>query len=305
MKSKRNGIFRKKVFRKKVFTAAGILLLGAGLTACGSEPEQKYTSPTFNTETVKPGEKYTGDSTEAASAEPASLSDGDPIDGSQTDIDLTQSTLAGTYDGNVYYNSFIGFAITVDGSLWKMYDAAGVAAATGQTEDEVNDLWYGVVSPYSVKNMTCAIAYDSTSGTNLIVSYVTPKLYYMQDMTAREYLELSAGQYEHAAVTDYEYLGSTWSCLSVGDGSEETTETENNEDPSGENPDGENASEETPGEEASEDASNKGTTKLEGVGRRVQFAIRKDDLIVLLTYTLQGEDTLEDAASHVTRLITK
>ena len=299
---------RREILKKKIFMAAGMLLLGAGLTACGSEPEQKYTSPTFNTETVKPGEKYTGDSTEAVSAEPASLSEGDPIDGSQTDVDLTQATLAGTYDGNIYYNSFVGFAITVDGSLWKMYDAAGVAAATGQTEDEVNDLWYGVVSPYSVKNMTCAIAYDSTSGTNLIVSYVTPKLYYMQDMTAREYLELSAGQYEHATVTDYEYLGSTWSCLTVGDGSEETSEeaTEDGENPNGENqngenpdagnPDGENPDGETPGE---------GTSKLEGIGRRVQFAIRKDDLIVLLTYTLQGEDTLEDAASHVTRLITK
>ena len=287
---------RKGIFRKTVITAAGILLLGAGLTACGSEPEQKYTSPTFNTETVKPGEKYTGDSTEAASAEPASLSEGDPIDGSQTDVDLTQATIAGTYDGNVYYNSFVGFAITVDGSLWKMYDAAGVALATGQTEDEVNDLWYGVVSPYSVKNMTCAIAYDSTSGTNLIVSYVTPKLYYMQDMTAREYLELSAGQYENATVTDYEYLGNTWSCLTVGDGSEENSEETTEEKTDGENPDAGNPDAENPSED---------TARLEGVGRRVQFAIRKDDLIVLLTYTLQGEDTLEDAASHVTRLITK
>ena len=31
--------------------------------------------------------------------------------------------------------------------------------------------------------------------------------------------------------------------------------------------------------------------------------MRKDDLIVLLTYTLQGEDTIEEAADHVTRLI--
>ena len=251
-----------KSIRRKAVLFAGAVLFTCGLSACGEEPEQKYTSPNFEQETVKSGEKYTGSSTEAPEVFPSGLSEGDPVDGKDVDADLTtNTTLTGTYDGTNYYNPFAGFVIQVDGVLWRLYDAAGVAEATGQTEDEVNRQWYGVVSPYSLKNMTCAIAYDADTGTNLIVSYVNPKLYYMKDMTAREYLELSARQYEDVEVVDMDYLGETWSTLTLEE-------------------------------------------QREGVGRRAQFAIRKDDLIVLLTYTLQGEDTLEDAASHVSKLIT-
>lgn len=245
--------------RKAIFAVAGISLLTVGLSACGeTEQEEKYTSPNFITETVKPGEKYTGKTTEEPEVQPAGLSEGDPVN--KSDVDLSSETLVGAYDGNTYYNSLAGFAVTVDGSLWHLYDAAGVARATGQTEDDVNNQWYGVVSPYSLKTTTCAIAYDADTGTNLIVSYVNPKLYYMQNMTAREYLEMSASKYTNAEVIDYDYLGETWSCLTVDEAQE-------------------------------------------GVGKRVQFAIRKSDLIVLLTYTLQGDDVLEDAASHVTRLV--
>ena len=251
-----------KSIRRKTLLLAGAVLLMCGFSACGNEPEEKYTSPNFEQETIKPGEKYTGQSTEKPEVVPSGLSEGDPVNGNDVDADLsTSTTLTGTYDGNTYYNPFAGFVIQVDGALWRMYDAAGVAAATGQTEDEVNRQWYGVVSPYSMKNMTCAIAYDADTGSNLIVSYVNPKLYYMKDMTAREYLELSARQYENVDVIDMDYLGETWSTLTIEE-------------------------------------------DREGVGRRAQFAIRKSDIIILLTYTLQGEDTLEDAASHVSKLIT-
>ncbi len=247
---------------KKRIALLGFLIMAAGLTACGEQEEEKYVSPTFNTETVKPGEAYTGASTEAPEVIPSNLSDGDPVDISDVNPEISNDkSIIGFYDGNTYYNPFTGFAITVDGVLWRMYDAVGVAEATGQTEDEVNNQWYGVVSPYSLKTTTCAIAYDADTGSNLIVSYVNPKLYYMQNMTAREYLELSAVQYENVEVLDMEYLGETWSSISIEE-------------------------------------------QQAGFGRRVQFAIRKKDLIVLLTYTLQGEDTLEDAASHVSRLIT-
>ena len=133
-----------------------------------------------------------------------------------------------------------------------------MAEATGLTEDEVNDLWYGVVSPYSVKTMTCAIAYKRDTGSNLVVSYINPKMYYMQNMTAREYLELSARAYPDVEVQNVEYLGQVYAAIALPD---------------------------------------------EGEGRRTQFAIRVQDLIVVLTYTMQGDDTLEDAADHVTKLI--
>ena len=248
-----------------LFTGAALLL--TGLTACSdSEPEEKYVSPNFEYETVKAGEQYT-ESTETPDVVPSGLSDGEPVDASNAETDINSTgSMAGTYEDNVYYNPFAGFAIKVDGVMWRFYNAAEVASVTGLTEDEVNRQWLGVVSPYSVKNMTCAIAYDASTGTNLIVSYVNPKLYYMQDMSAREYLTLSAQQYnkangnEDAEVVDMDYLDDTWSSLTIPE-------------------------------------------EREGFGRRTQLAIRKQDIIILITYTLQGDDTLEDAASHVSKLI--
>ena len=243
-----------------VLIMAGMLM---GLSACGEEePEQKYVSPTFNTEVVtQDGDKKIVATPEEIEAEKLELSTGDAVKGSDLETDLsTSTTIAGTYENGDYYNPFIGIAIKTD-VLWHLYDAKGVADATGLTEDEVNDLWYGVVSPYSVKTMTCAIAYKTDTGSNLIVSYINPKLYYMQNMSAREYLELSSRAYKDVEVKNVQYLGQVYAMVELPE-------------------------------------------EKEGDGRRIQFAIRKDDLIVLLTYTLQGEDELETAADHVTKLIT-
>ena len=252
MRSKRSGWM-------SVIIAAGLML---GLTACGDtdSTEEKYTSPNFNTEVVtEAGSNGATESTEASDVVPSELSTGEPVRTSDLETDIsTNTTIAGSYENGDYYNPFIGLAIKAD-STWKLYGAAEVADVTGLTEDEVNDLWYGVVSPYSVKTMTCAIAYKKSTGSNLIISYINPKLYYMQNMTAREYLELSAREYKDVVVQNVDYLGQTF------------------------------ASAEFP--------------ETEGDGRRVQFAIRKSDLIILLTYTLQGDDTIEDAADHVTRLL--
>ena len=244
-----------------VVIAAGLLM---GLSACtDAEPEdEKYVSPTFNTEVVTRGDdgKPIEKSTEKVEAEKSELSTAEAIEGKDLETDLsTSTTIAGTYENGNYYNPFVGLAIQSD-DIWRFYDAPGVAEATGLTEDEVNDLWYGVVSPHSVKTMTCCIAYKKDTGSNLIISYINPKLYYMQNMTAREYLELSSRSVKGAEVRNVEYLGQVYATVELPE-------------------------------------------EKEGTGKRVQFAMRKDDLIVLLTYTLQGEDTIEEAADHVTRLI--
>ncbi len=248
--------------KRKIAAVLIATVMLIGLSACAeTEPEQeKYVSPTFNTEVVTKGETPKQETTEEAEAEDIELSTGTPINGNDLETELsTGTTIAGTYENGMYYNPFIGLAIQSD-DIWKFYDAPGVAEATGLTEDEVNDLWYGVVSPYSVKTMTCCIAYRKDTGTNLIVSYINPKLYYMQNMTAREYLELSSRAYKDVEVKNVKYLGKVYATVEIPE-------------------------------------------EKEGYGRRVQFAIRKDDLIVLLTYTLQGEDTVEEAADHVTELI--
>ena len=252
MRSRRNG------FTAAIITAACLL----GLTACAGTDttEEKYTSPNFNTEVVtEAGKPGATESTEDPDVVPSELSTGEPVKTSDLETDVsTNTTIAGSYENGDYYNPFIGLAIKSDSS-WRLYGAAEVAEVTGLTEDEVNDLWYGVVSPYSVKTMTCAIAYKKSTGSNLIVSYINPKLYYMQNMSAREYLELSAREYPDVIVQNMDYLGQTFASATF--------------------------------------------PEIEGDGRRIQFAIRKSDLIILLTYTLQGDDTIDDAADHVTRLL--
>ena len=251
--------------RRSRTALAGILVaLTLGLSACSEteSTEEKYVSPNFNTETVTEAPKEgTTMTTEDPDVEDSQLSTAEPINSSDLETELsTNTTIAGTYENGAYYNPFVGLTIQSDSS-WKLYDAKEVGEVTGLTEDEVNDLWYGVVSPYSVKTMTCAIAYKVSTGSNLIVSYINPKLYYMQNMSAREYLELSTRDYKDVEVRNVEYIGQVFAMASFPE-------------------------------------------EKEGAGRRIQFAIRKSDLIVLLTYTLQGEDTLEDAADHVIRLIT-
>ena len=257
--------------KRKISALLVVAALMMGLSACGeTEPEEKYVSPTFNTEVVTKekntkkgkGDKTTEEAEKNGDVEDSGLSKGDPVKASDLETPpSTETTIAGSYENGSYYNPFVGLAIRGEG-LWRLYDAKAVAEATGLTEDEVNDLWYGVVSPYSVKTMTCAIAYKSDTGSNLIVSYINPKLYYMKSMTAHEYLELSVRDMKDVEVKNVNYLGQVYAMTEIP-----------------------------------------GATEQEGT--RVQFAIRKDDLIVLLTYTLVGEDTLEEAADHVTELIMK
>lgn len=250
--------------RSRIIFAGMLVGLTLGLSACSEtgSTEEKYVSPNFNTEVVtEAGKQGATEATEDPNVEKLELSTEEPVKSSDLETELsTNTTIAGSYENGAYYNPFVGLTIQSD-STWKLYNAREVAEVTDMTEDEVNDLWYGVVSPYSVRTMTCAIAYKSSTGSNLIVSYINPKLYYMQNMSAREYLELSARDYKDVEVKSVEYLGQIFAMA--------TFPEEN-----------------------------------EGQGQRIQFAIRKSDLIVLLTYTLQEGDTLEDAADHVVRLIT-
>ncbi len=250
--------------RSKLLFAGMIVGLSLSLSACSDtgSTEEKYTSPNFNTEVVtEEQDTRATEATEDPDVIHSELSTAEPVKSSDLETELsTNTTIAGTYENGAYYNPFVGLTIQSDSS-WKLYDAKEVGEVTGLSEDEVNDLWYGVVSPYSVRTMTCAIAYKVATGSNLIVSYINPKLYYMQNMSAREYLELSSRDIADVEVQSVEYLGQVFAMASFPE-------------------------------------------EQEGSGRRIQFAIRKSDLIVLLTYTLQGDDTLEDAADHVIRLIT-
>ena len=208
---------------------------------CGKEEEEPYVSPSFIESTESTTEDSVATITDAI---PASLTDALPM---------------GVYEGNVYYNLLAEFKITVDDNEWRLYDAAGVATATGATEDYVNNLWYGYKSPYDEDTTYAAIAYNVETGSNIIVTYINTESYQMPDFSAQDYLEMASQRYDDLNVSKVMFLGQEYSCLDIP-----------------------------------EDQSD--------VGRRVQFAIDKDGLIVLISFTLHGEMTLEEAVTLLTPL---
>ena len=86
---------------------------------------------------------------------------------------------------------------------------------TDATEDEINNYWYGVSSPYATKLTYCAVAYSKETGSNIIISYVNPKAYYMSDLTPVEYLNMTASKYTGLTVSEGPYLGKTYAMLDI------------------------------------------------------------------------------------------
>ena len=189
------------IFKRKLSAILICCLLMGLLSACGEAEEEKaYSSPSFTTK-----EEETATSTDSGE-ENASISDALMIasytDATVSDADsavpasLTDALPMGVYQDNVYYNGLAEFKITVDGFTWKLYDSVEVASATGATEDDINNLWYGFRSPYEEETTYAAIAYNQETGSNIIVSYVNPEEYLMPEFTARQYLDMAASRYD-------------------------------------------------------------------------------------------------------------
>lgn len=235
------------------------------MSGCGKEEEEPYVSPSFIDSTESTTEDLVATITDASISDAlmiASFTDATMTDASATDAipaSLTDALPMGVYEGNVYYNLLAEFKITVDDNEWRLYDAAGVATATGATEDYVNNLWYGYKSPYDEDTTYAAIAYNVETGSNIIVTYINTESYQMPDFSAQDYLEMAAKRYDDLHVSNVIFLRQQYYCLDIP-----------------------------------EDQSD--------VGRRVQFAIDKDGLIILISFTLHGEMTLEEAVTLLTPL---
>lgn len=193
--------------KKKIALALAGIMMVAGLSACGKEEGMSTPSTSEpTTEATTEDETTEDETTEAETTEDDTEEDG-------TASGKTASV--GYFDGNVYYNDFVNFKLEVDGSAWVFYDAAEMASITGIEESEIEALRSGEVSPYDVEMAYCALAYDSTTGTNIIINYFNPAKYGMDSISAKDYLSMAAASYEGAVVTETEYLGRTYAVLNL------------------------------------------------------------------------------------------
>lgn len=167
---------------------AGVMLLGS-LVGCG---EKESDTPKDTTKDVVV-EDVDAD-TEADTEEEAPAGD----------------ITVGTIDGNVYTNESFGFKLELPDDNWEFQDAATMASSVGSTEDEINKVWNGEVTPYDQRVTYCVFAWDTTTGVSVIINYASTEKNYMDsDKTGREYLDEGAQGYPGSTVTDTPFLGDT------------------------------------------------------------------------------------------------
>ncbi len=251
--------------RVKIICALIMCMIFTGLSGCGKEEEEPYSSPSFSNnyeQTSEEEEATITDATLTNALMVASYTDAYPVNPEVSGIfsaTMTDAFPAGMYFDNVYYNGLAGFKINVDGEIWSFYDAAEMASATDTTEDYVNNLWYGYKSVYEEDTTYVCIAANKKTGSNIIVSYVNPAKYQMPDYTAKEYLSMMVDRYEDVSVRTVTFLGEKYACLDI--------------------PEDQTA-----------------------FGRRTQFAIDRDGLIIIITFTMNGDTPLEEAVGMLSPL---
>ena len=254
-----------RLYRTRIACIMIMCVMLVTFASCGAPEEEPYSSPSFSNERKENATEEEASITDATLSDAlmkASYTDAYPINEDIADAypaSMTDAYPIGSYDGNVYYNGIAGFKITLDGENWRFYNASEVAAATGATEDDINNLWYGYKSVYDEDTVYACIASNKESGSTIIVSYVNPANYMMPEYTAKEYLSMMVDKYEGVSVRMVNFLGERYACLDI------------------------------PAEQ----------TKL---GRRTQFAMDKDGLIVIITFTMNGDTPLEEAVGMLSPL---
>lgn len=204
--------------------AAMILACAFLLTGCGGRNEKEaYSSPNFSKQESSTEETGNAASQNVAVAtdtdgtiiEYGSLSDDEPIDMPELDEPINPEQVVGYYYNNDYYLPFGKFAIKTDGDNWRLYNAFQVSEVTDFTEEEVETIWAGQKSPYYLETTCCAVAYHFQSGSNIVVSYINPKLFWMEGLTAEKYLGMIAEEQEGLQVQEVTYLGRKYMVLDI------------------------------------------------------------------------------------------
>lgn len=238
------------------------VLLGL-LSGCGKKKDEKYASPSFD-KTYSQNEHRLDEDVEAEYNE-ASYGDA-AVAEKKEKISFRLPTpptpvpaYCGYYSDTAYANPFLNLAFDGAGTEWYFYDTAKLAAATGQTEDEVTNFREGIRTPYDYETAYYAIMYTRTTASNIIISSINPDKYKIEGLSAGSYMKSVATKNGGRMLTGAHFLNRDCYVVDI--------------------PEAEN-----------------------GVGRRVQYAFDHDDLIILITLTLQKEDKLEDILARFTTL---
>lgn len=207
---------------------AAVLIAGMMLSllaGCGNKQEEstQYVSPTFSPEENMDATFGDATGTDASLAdairEAASMNDAaSATDATGTDAlpaSLSDALPMGVYEEDTYYNPLGHFKVTVNEAEWRLFDAAGVASATDTSVDEISNLWSGLKSPYEAETSYCAIACEVRTGSNVIISYVSPSKNMMPDLTAKSYLSMALHRYAGASLGTVKFLGNDYYFLDI------------------------------------------------------------------------------------------
>lgn len=203
--------------KKKIALALAGIMMIAGLSGCGKD--SGMSSPAGDseqTQDITQEDTTAPEDTQEDTTAPEDTSDTETPDAEGEGGNTSGKTgSVGTFDGNTYTNDLFGFKIEVDGSTWKFYSNSEIASIAGVEEDNLNKLQSGEVSPYDQEISYCAVAYDSTTGTNIIINYFNPDKYGMPELTAKQYLDMGSTSYEGATVTETSFLGRTYAVMDL------------------------------------------------------------------------------------------
>lgn len=199
------------------------LVLVSSLAGCkgNQEASTQYVSPSFDNQTTEIPTMTDASTTDAsltdAIAEAASANDAASAgDADQLPASLSDALPMGTYsdDHRTYYNPLGNFKLSM-AEDWQLMDADSVASTTDASVDEISNLWSGLKQPKDFETSFCAIANRQSTGSNIIISYLSPSAYLMPDLTAEKYLGMSVSRYENASVGTVKFLGQDYYFLDI------------------------------------------------------------------------------------------
>lgn len=195
--------------RKKLALLLATVMLAGCLTACGdettSEPTSEATPEVTSEVTSEDTVEIIEDDTNDALGE---------VEGETNDIPSGDMSI-GTVSGNVYTDENAGVQIAVPDGWAFVTDAAQMSQLTGESEEDIQALWNGEVSPLDQELSYVAIAYNETTGTNIIVSYHNiEKAGYDEPLDVDTYIEMASSGMDGTTGT-LEAGGKTWSSFEV------------------------------------------------------------------------------------------
>lgn len=211
------------MIRKKNL-AAVLLICSFLLSGCGVRGEKEaYSSPNFSKQESSSEESSMKTSEDEALItdedgeliDYSSLSDGELAEMPEMDETVDPSRMVGYYYDNDYYLPFAGFGVLTDGDNWRLYNAYQVSEVTDFTEEEVEAIWNGEKSPNYLETTVCAVAYHFQTGSNIVISYINPKMFWMTGLSAKDYLEMIAEESEGLTVQTTTYLGREYAVLDI------------------------------------------------------------------------------------------